>query len=488
MLVVTEPVASLLANQPPPRQVDAAEVTRAVLSSGRQLVVLDDDPTGTQTVAGVPVLTRWGVEDLRWALDQRAPAVYVLTNTRSLAPDVAAERNREVMAALADAAAAAKVDYVVASRSDSTLRGHFPLEVDVLLDALRETRGIAVDGVVLAPAYVEGGRITVDSQHWLRTASGFVPVAESEFARDATFGYASSDLRAYVEEKTNGRWKASAVEAIGLKLLRVGGVEAVAARLAKLGGGRPVVVDAACDDDLRVLSLALLQVEAAGRTFLYRVGPSFVRARAGLEARPPLRAEELASLTASAPAPRVASRSPHGLVVVGSHVRQTSRQLERLRHLEGTAHIELDVAALLESGDSTADLVAMTNARAREALITRDVVVSTSRKVITGADAEASLSVAREVSRALAAVVQAITATTSPRWIIAKGGITSSDVATEGLAITRAWVRGTMLPGIVSLWQPVTGALPGVPYVVFAGNVGDDAALVDVVVALRGAR
>ena len=34
------------------------------------LVVLDDDPTGTQTVRDLPVLTRWTVDDIRWALQQ----------------------------------------------------------------------------------------------------------------------------------------------------------------------------------------------------------------------------------------------------------------------------------------------------------------------------------------------------------------------------------------------------------------------------------
>jgi uncharacterized protein YgbK (DUF1537 family) len=64
--------------------------------------------------------------------------------------------------------------------------------------------------------------------------------------------------------------------------------------------------------------------------------------------------------------------------------------------------------------------------------------------------------------------------------VLAKGGITSSDTATEGLSIRRAWTRGTMLPGVVSLWQPVAGPAEGVPYIVFAGNVGDDESLAQV--------
>jgi uncharacterized protein len=52
-------------------------------ASDRPIIVLDDDPTGTQTVADVPVLTSWTVDDLRWALCQDSAVFFVLTNTRS---------------------------------------------------------------------------------------------------------------------------------------------------------------------------------------------------------------------------------------------------------------------------------------------------------------------------------------------------------------------------------------------------------------------
>ena len=108
-------------------------------------------------------------------------------------------------------------------------------------------------------------------------------------------------------------------------------------------------------------------------------------------------------------------------------------------------------------------------------------MVSTSRELITGADADGSLAVARQVSAAVVEVVQRILASRKPRFVVAKGGITSSDVAALGLGITRAFVRGPMLPGIVSLWEPMDGPARGIGYVVFAGNVGGVASLADVV-------
>jgi len=180
--------------------------------------------------------------------------------------------------------------------------------------------------------------------------------------------------------------------------------------------------------------------------------------------------------------------APNGLVVVGSHVGQTTRQLEGLRALGGIHEIEIDVRRLLDPAARPA-VVADAVGRASAGLEEADVVISTSRELVTGPDADASLAIARAVSAVLVSVVGGVVARAMPRWLIGKGGITSSDLATDALGIRRAWVRGTLLPGIVSLWEPVAATVPGVehvPYVVFAGNVGDDAALAAAVTTLRG--
>jgi len=189
-------------------------------------------------------------------------------------------------------------------------------------------------------------------------------------------------------------------------------------------------------------------------------GPSFVRARAGLSARPPLVAAELYEGP---------PRARHGLVVIGSHVSLTTRQLDGLRRRGGIREIELDVARLLDAALRDANVRSVAD-RATRALDAAEVVVRTTRRVVPGADAALSLAIARHVSAALVDVVRAVTAARTPRFVVAKGGITSSDVATEGLGIRRAWMRGTLLPGIVSVWSAVDGAAPGMPYVVFAGT------------------
>jgi uncharacterized protein YgbK (DUF1537 family) len=89
------------------------------------------------------------------------------------------------------------------------------------------------------------------------------------------------------------------------------------------------------------------------------------------------------------------------------------------------------------------------------------------------------------VSDALISLVQHLAV--APRYLIAKGGITSSDIATQGLGVRRALVLGQALPG-VPVWQlGVEARFPGLGYVVFPGNVGADTALAELIAALRRA-
>lgn len=460
--------AALLADYPAPILVSAERVASESADDRRVLVVLDDDPTGTQSVADLPVLTAWAPEDFRWAFAQHTRAIYVLTNTRSLGADAAAERIREVVAAAAAVATELGLPIVFVSRGDSTLRGHFPLETDVIAGSV----STPPDAVVIVPAFPDAGRITIGGVHYLRSDQALIPVAETEFARDATFGYLHSDLSQWVEERTAGRWTSDAVIHIALDTLRRG-PDAIAAVLLPLTGGVPVVVDTVTEDDLRLLALGMLRAERAGRTLLYRVGPPFVRAVIGQAVRAPLTAPEIYG--------ERGSEAIGGLIVVGSHVGLTSRQLDCLTERGRlAATLELDIDRVLDPTTSARHRESLV-AEAVDALGRGDVVVHTSRLLRSVDDAAGSLEIARRVSAAVVTVVKDICAVTVPRFVVAKGGITSSDIASKALGIRHAIVRGPMLPGIVSLWQPVGGAADGIPYVVFAGNVGDDESLATVV-------
>jgi len=171
--------------------------------------------------------------------------------------------------------------------------------------------------------------------------------------------------------------------------------------------------------------------------------------------------------------------------VVGSHVGQTSRQLAVLRGRPGTTALELDVPAVLRGDRAVA---AATARQAAGALRASDVLLYTSRAVATGPDAAASLAIARTVSAALAGLVRDALAARPPAWVLAKGGITSHDIAVQGLGIRRALVAGQLFPGLISVFHPADAdpAAAGLPYVVFAGNVGSEGTLAQVVDILNG--
>lgn len=464
-----------LAGYPAAVSISAEAVRTANSGLGTRLVVLDDDPTGTQSVANLPVLTQWDEADFDWALSQDSPAVYVLTNTRSLGEEEAATRNRQIVTNASAAAARLGIPLGFVSRSDSTLRGHYPLETDVIAETLVRTTGARVDGVVIVPAFPDAGRVTIGGIHYMRTANDLTPIAETEFAKDATFGYASSTLADWVEEKSAGARLAADVIVLDLGIIREGAV-AIAEALAFAVDSTPIVADAVSEDDLRLLALGLIESESRGKSFLYRVGPPFVRARIGQDIKAPLTAGEIFA----------AGTEPArgGLIVVGSHVGVTSRQLAVLtRERPDAATVEVDVERVI--GADPAGYLAGLSERVITELATGEVIVSTSRFLKKTDDPAESLDISRRVSAALVTIVQRTLAAAPPRFVVAKGGITSSDVASLGLHIRHAIVRGPMLPGIVSLWESVDGPAVGIPYVVFAGNVGTDESLAAVVNTLR---
>jgi uncharacterized protein YgbK (DUF1537 family) len=452
------------------------------VESGRRVVVLDDDPTGVQSVHGVPVLTTWAVEDLHWALEQTSPTFYILTNSRSLAEEEAIALNQEIARSLSEAAAPG-TDFDVVSRSDSTLRGHYPAETDALAEALREG-GRGPDGLIVCPAFFEAGRITVDDVHWVRQDGELVPAGQTEFASDHSFGYRSSDLKAWVEEKTGGRIRASEVLSVSLADLREGGPERVLERLEEASGGRPVMINAASYADLEVFVLGLLAAEEEGKRFLYRTGPSFVRTRGGITEPKILGAEDLY---------RKRSKEGHGLVLVGSYVPTTTRQLEGALALDGIRGVEMSVPRLLEPG-SREDELGRVAEEVNGSLASSEVVVYTSRELVTAGKAgSAGLSnfeIGAAVSGALVEVMRRVDRALPLSFVVAKGGITSSDIATKGLEVRRAEVAGPLLPpGIVPVWiLPEENDFPGLPYVIFPGNVGGPDSLAQAIEILQEGR
>ena len=450
-----------LAQLPPDYPTDLLPAIRDAFEKRQQtIVVLDDDPTGTQTCYDVIVLTSWRAELIAEELRKKPAILYILTNSRSLPESGAVALAQEIGQNLKQAVRESGRDIVVISRSDSTLRGHFPAEVDAVAQSLGMTNAITV----LIPAFIEGGRYTIDDVHYLVENQQLLPVSDTPFAQDVVFGYTHSNLKQWVEEKTNGRIQASDVHAISLDEIRTGGPEAVSEALIRCADGNVCVVNAASYRDLEVVVMGLLLAEAAGKPFLYRTSATFVPIRAGLASSKPF-------IPAKATHP-----SANGyLVIVGSHVPKTTQQLSRLLERETYKTIEVDVAALLTRSDSSLQVTEISQQTDQWLVAGENVVLYTSRRQRVGADSAESLTIHSVVSDFLVDVLQNLSI--RPKFMVAKGGITSSDLASKGLAAEKALVLGPIIPG-VPVWQMAEGSkFPGIRYVVFPGNAGDETAL-----------
>lgn len=437
--------------------------------SETKIIVLDDDPTGSQTVHGCLLLTRWDEATLREACLDPSPLFFVLTNTRGMdagrAAAVTAEVCHNLKAALAGLAAEGRpLNPLLVSRSDSTLRGHYPVETDVIARELGP-----FDAHFLVPAFFEGGRFTRDSVHYLLVDGRPVPVHETEFARDSVFGYRNSYLPAYVEEKTAGRIRADEVERFLLADVRGDSL----ARLLTLTGNRCAVVDAETQADLNRFADALTAAAQQGKRFLFRSGASLLTALARLPPQP-VPPERMAD--------HVCGHAP-GAVIVGSHVRKTTAQIERLLAESGAVGVEVSVDRLPEG--HSALLAEVTEKAAAAHARGETPVVYTSRAERQFPDQAARLAFGEEVSQFLMDVVRALPSTLG--YLISKGGITSNDVLSDGLALRTSRVLGQVIPGCSVVRCPSDHPrFPDLPVVIFPGNVGDETALATVYQRMGG--
>lgn len=429
------------------------------MSNKPKIIVLDDDPTGSQTVHSCLLLMHWDVDTLRIGLQDDSPIFFVLTNTRSLTPESAASVTKEVCQNLKIALNAEGIeDFLIVSRSDSTLRGHYPIETDAIAQELGP-----FDAHFLVPAFFEGGRITRDSVHYLIIAGVPTPVHETEFARDSVFSYHHSYLPKYVEEKTQGQISAEAVERFLLADIRAGSLE----RLLQLSGNKCAVVDGETQDDLNRFAVDILAAASQGKRFLFRSAASILTALAALPPQP-IAAENMAQYV---------RQGKPGAVIVGSHVKKTTQQLEALLQVKGTVGIEVNVAQLLDDANQSAALLTEIQESTRAAHEAgKTPVVYTSRQELNFKDVKTRLEFGEKVSGLLMDIVRGLPSDIG--FLISKGGITSNDVLSNGLALTSARLLGQILAGCSMVLTPSDHPqFPDLPVVLFPGNVGDADAL-----------
>lgn len=449
---------------------------KEIKKNNKTFVVLDDDPTGVQTVHDVPVYTNWEKETLRQAFAEKNNLFFILTNSRGFTEEQTTKAHKEIEDVVDEAAKEAGVEYVFVSRSDSTLRGHYPLETEILKENYEYHTGTTIDGEILCPFFKEGGRFTIDNIHYVKYGDELVSANETEFAKDQTFGYSSLTMPEYVAEKTDGKYHAEDVTCISLKDIRSMDIFKIEEALMQVKDFNKIIVNAVDYIDLKIFSIALYRAMNKGKLFMFRTAASLVKVMGGVTDQPLLERGQMI----------VKETQNGGVIVVGSHTEKTTKQVEELKKLTDIEFIELD--ATLVADEEAFEKEVQRCLRLEEECIKagKTVCCYTTRSLIkadTG-NKEDELRLSVKISDAVQSLVGRLEVI--PAFVIAKGGITSSDVGTKALRVIKANVLGQIEPGI-PVWQ--TGEeskFPMTPYIIFPGNVGEVTTLREAVEKLTG--
>ncbi|GKV65308.1 MULTISPECIES: four-carbon acid sugar kinase family protein [unclassified Sporosarcina] len=437
------------------------EIERA--SFEQKIIVLDDDPTGVQTVYGVPVYTDWSLETIQAMFQEPRQLVFLLTNSRAFSVEETTKVHKQIGERIAAVSKEMNQDFVLISRSDSTLRGHFPLETEVLKETLEQQGAYEVNGEILIPFFKEGGRETIDDVHYVKQEGRYIPAGETEFAKDRMFGFTKSNLKDYIAEKTNNEYPANSVLSISLEELRALDFASIEEKLMRLEQFEKMVVNAVSEEDLKVFTIALIRVLQRGRHFLFRTAASFTKVIGDISSRPYLTAEELMKQESAT----------GGLILIGSHVQKTTDQLKELQALDSIDFIEFNCQLVVDNGQFDEEIERVQqriNKKVAEG-ITVCVYTSRSRIDLGAGRQEEELALSVKISAAVTQFVQHCDP--QPAFVLAKGGITSSDVGTKGLAVKKAEVAGQIAPGIPVWKTGEESRFPGIPYIIFPGNVGE---------------
>ena len=410
-----------------------------------RVIVLDDDPTGTQTVADVPVVLKPERATLTRVSDLTPGPLWVLTNTRAMGLAAAQSTLRHI-AEETRAVFGQSVRLVL--RGDSTLRGHVLGEIDTL----------SVPGSValFVPAFIELGRVTIDGVHYVTDSGRRVEVAATEYARDPEFSYRTSSLTDWIADRDPSR------PAFGLRadVLRSHGPGALSDLLVRAPDGAVIIPDAETIDDLQAIRDAWLAAQQRGRPVVLRCAASLASVITGLHTRP------VTLSTADGPV----------LVVCASYTAGAAAQLAALTSGHDVVRHEIDLARVLPAVSADHGYVAHVARGVAESLSMHRVVVLSTPRVAR--PDHLTLAAGEAIMDAVVAIVGQLRGKFSA--LVTKGGITSARIARDALRVPIAYVEGQVVPG-VPVWAHSFPPGDGIEHVIVPGNVGLPTAIRDIV-------
>ena len=355
------------------------------------------------------------------------------------------------------------------SRGDSTLRGHGFLEPLLLEDNFGP-----FDATFHIPAFLEGGRTTVNGVHLLDGK----PVHTTSFSKDRVFGFSSSSLAHWLEEKSHGLISSTNVQSVSTHELNkafTSDNSFLFDRLNSLQNNVPVTVDASDYRHLTIFAECIRLLHYRKR-FLFRSAASFLKALAdpGLQ---PLEPSALVDLRRRNPDGQFLP----GFIMVGSHVPLSDLQVDYLLQQTACTGVEISVHQFIDALNSPAsdqviaDIESSLTSRLKNLLLSgvTPVLFSSRGEVILSSE-EANRALSRELSQSMSRIAAALVSEIG--YIICKGGTTTQTYLSFGLKLTSVYLEGQLLPGL-SMVRATTGPSKDLPILTFPGNLGSSSTL-----------
>ena len=438
-----------------------------------KFVVIDDDPTGSQTVHDCLLLLKWDFATLVKGFEAESNLFFILANTRSLSENDAKLTIEEICKNLKAviASEAYEDEIIFISRGDSTLRGHNFLEPIAINNCLGP-----FDATFHIPAFIEGKRFTINGSHFVDK----IPINQTIFARDKIFGYETSNIKNLLFQKSKFQINLDDIQNLLLSDLEILNDEEnniVFKKLKNLKNNKHVIVDVKDYSHLKKFSLIIKKLTKQ-KKFLFRTAASFISSISEKKSNP--HDEILFSNL------RIKNKEKSflpGLVIVGSYVELSTLQLKNLLEISTCMPIELDVFEFFRI-TSSENNQKQRNLFKNEFLskirfsfeIGKTPVLFTSRKFMSLDDSEQF-----NFYNSLALFIAELVADLKYEigYLISKGGITTNVILSNGLNADYVYLEGQILTGI----SVVTYNLKNdqkLPIVTHPGNIGPKDSLVNI--------
>ena len=439
-----------------------------------KIIIIDDDPTGSQTVNGCNLILRWDYETLLKGLKDSSNLLFILANTRSLSKEDVKIRLKEICSALREImnhSSFAEEDFVLISRGDSTLRGHNFIEPYIINELLGP-----FDATFYIPAFIEGNRTTVNGNHFVDN----IPIHKTIFSKDKIFGFNTSNIKELIYEQSNYQLDFNNVENIFIKdfeVLETNQPSKLFMHIEKLKNNKKVIVDSMDYSQLDKFS-SIVKSLLKKKKFLFRSAASFISSLSNVKQiqKDHIYFSQLRRKNNN-------DEAMKGLIVVGSHVELSTLQLNKVLDISLCQPIEINVFKLYEFfklGDNLNQINSLKELilNSIRQNLSRDSipVLYTSREIISPTNENDLIHFQLFLSAFIAKIVSAVK--NEIGYLISKGGITTNAIISEGLKADSVYLEGQILPGVSLVTFNLLKQKGKLPIVTFPGNMGNKMSLV----------